>query len=436
MRVLLFGCKDPREAVGAQETIDRGLLRANSGNLLFNDGAWHAVSAPGTEVVVSDLAGARPRQVEEEFDRIVLPLANAFRPQFAEQLAALTRLLRRTTLPVTVLGVGAQSSYDFSTEPLAPVADVVRDFVAAALDRGPSVGVRGAFTAEWLRSLGFRDVEVVGCPSMFRHGPSLPEPSGDSPLTADSRIVLAMDRHDEVDAWDLARRAHAVHPRLEYVAQTVADLELLLWGRGRKHPPRSWVPADLDHPLLREDRTRMHLDARTWIDDVRSADFVLGTRIHGNVVGVLAGTPCHVLTHDSRTRELAEHFELPRTPLHELTPTTTVAELRERSDPGAVVRGHGARFARYTAFLDAHGVRHTWAAGGPTTLDERLAGVALPPPVRSLAVVDRAEASARMVDLVRSKEKAARRHERQVARLRARLQGEGGTPDDATEDDA
>ena len=49
----------------------------------------------------------------------------------------------------------------------------MKAFVRAVLDHGPSIGVRGELTAEYLRSLGFRDVEVVGCPSMFAWGPDL-----------------------------------------------------------------------------------------------------------------------------------------------------------------------------------------------------------------------------------------------------------------------
>lgn len=411
MRVLLFGCKDPREAVGALDTLDRGFLRANSGNLMFNDGAFHAVSAPGTEVVVSDLRRVDPAQVDAEFDHVVLPLANAFRPQFADRLAAMTRLLKRITVPATVLGVGAQSSHDFSTEQLAPGEPAARRFASAALDRGPSIGVRGAFTAEWLRSLGFADVEVIGCPSMFRHGPELPRAASTlepGALDGTSRVVLAMDRHDEGAAWDLARRALGAHPRLEYVAQTTADLELLLWGRSRREPPASWVPTTLDHPLLSEDRTRFFLDVRTWVEHLRGADFVVGTRIHGNLAAILAGATAHVITHDSRTRELAEHFELPSTPLHRVLPSTTVADLHRASDTSRTVAGHPARFAAYTAFLEQHGIPHTWAHGGATSLDERLVDVVLPGPVRSLAVVGTDEVSARLLELADSRDHARR----------------------------
>ena len=59
----------------------------------------------------------------------------------------------------------ARSRYDAAR--LAPMEASVRAFMSAVLDRSPSVGVRGEFTHDYLRGLGFRDVEVIGCPSMF-----------------------------------------------------------------------------------------------------------------------------------------------------------------------------------------------------------------------------------------------------------------------------
>lgn len=40
-------------------------------------------------------------------------------------------------------------------------------------------------------------------------------------------------------------------------------------------------------------------------------DFSFGQRIHGNILCTLMGIPAIVYIHDSRTRELAEYFELP-----------------------------------------------------------------------------------------------------------------------------
>jgi polysaccharide pyruvyl transferase WcaK-like protein len=48
--------------------------------------------------------------------------------------------------------------------------------------------------------------------------------------------------------------------------------------------------------------------------------FAFGTRIHGNVAGVLAGTPSVVLANDSRTVELSEYHGIPYRLYSELPP--------------------------------------------------------------------------------------------------------------------
>ncbi|WP_410089573.1 polysaccharide pyruvyl transferase family protein, partial [Streptomyces sp. gb1(2016)] len=50
----------------------------------------------------------------------------------------------------------------------------VREFVTEVLNRSASIGVRGEFTEQYLKNMGFRDVEVIGCPSMFMNGETCP----------------------------------------------------------------------------------------------------------------------------------------------------------------------------------------------------------------------------------------------------------------------
>ena len=75
--------------------------------------------------------------------------------------------------------------------------------------------------------------------------------------------------------------------------------------------PDSLLPVHPSHPFFREDRTRFYVDPWPWIDDLRDFDFSFGTRIHGTIAALLAGTPAVVLAHDSRTLELARYFDIP-----------------------------------------------------------------------------------------------------------------------------
>jgi len=89
-------------------------------------------------------------------------------------------------------------------------------------------------------------------------------------------------------------------------------------------------------------------------------DFVAGTRLHGVIAALLAGTPAVLLTHDSRTREMARQAGLPH---------RSVTEMQAQGglDPRALLAdadldGFNARQPSYRAdfadFFDANDVPH------------------------------------------------------------------------------
>ena len=174
-RILMRAGKSPFDVVSAEETYRRRILGGNLGNLLFTHAAHRALETRGTEVKAGGLVW-RPKdaaRINDEYDKFVVPLANAFRLGFAKELAQLTELISKLTVPVVVLGVGAQATRDYDASRLEPIAPAVKAFAGAVLDRSASIGVRGDFTLDYLNRLGFRDVDVVGCPSLFLNGDRL-----------------------------------------------------------------------------------------------------------------------------------------------------------------------------------------------------------------------------------------------------------------------
>ncbi len=108
------------------------------------------------------------------------------------------------------------------------------------------------------------------------------------------------------DMGPISRYAPSTFRHLVYMAQNIQTLELMLYGsypKGKKMtawPPRE-RQSSLDHPLIRSDRVRFFLDPKTWFEHLSHYDFSFGTRIHGNIAALLAGTPALLLAHDSRT---------------------------------------------------------------------------------------------------------------------------------------
>ena len=65
--------------------------------------------------------------------------------------------------------------------------------------------------------------------------------------------------------------------------------------------------------LIAEDRIRLIMDMWDWQSDLMKSgvNMSFGSRIHGNIMAVLAGVPAVVLNIDTRTKEMAEFYDIP-----------------------------------------------------------------------------------------------------------------------------
>lgn len=360
--ILLRARKDPFEVVSAEHTLVQNLIGRNAGNLIFSTASYRVLETAGTTITadrfVVDPGDAG--RINERYDAYVVPLANAFRLSFESTLIRLTRLIERLTIPVVVLGVGAQANLAYDTRRLQRMEASVRAFVRAVLERGPSIGVRGELTHDYLRGLGFRDVEVIGCPSLFYHGADLRVEKRLAVLDRSSRVAINVSPYVRSMGPVVAHHVER-YPDLTYIPQDLDTLEMMLWGEvGADVDPADPRPIHLAHPLFRDDKVRFFLDPTPWLDFLATRDFSFGTRIHGNIAALIAGTPAVVLAHDSRTLELARYFEIPHLQMPSGTPAIDAADLYADADFGPLNRGHAARLATFAAYLDRHGLDHVF----------------------------------------------------------------------------
>ena len=399
-RILLRSPKDPFEVASPATALERNLIGGNAGNLVFLQATWKILGVPGARITPDRLLmqPGRADEINERYDVYVIPLANAFRRSFESQLIQMTQLIRRLRIPVVILGVGAQSDTRYDLARLKPIDPAVRAFVSAVLDRAPSIGVRGELTEAYLRSLGFRDVDVIGCPSMFLWGGRLPVEKPLAGLDSDARISLNVSPY--VKAMGPVVQSHLERYRnLTYVPQDLDTLGMLLWGEraAATAADPDPIPVHLSHPLFREDRVRFYVEPWPWIADLREQDFAFGTRIHGNIAALLAGTPAYVFAHDSRTLELARYFGIPHRTMAQVPPDVDAAALYDEADFGALNAGHAARFGIFRDFLHRHGLAEVFTDGdGGRAFDERVAATVYPEAVRVSAAADASSLRARI----------------------------------------
>lgn len=395
-RTLVRAGKDPLTPMSAERSLAirrHGVFGTNAGNMLFYTAAWRSLLTDEADLVADGYAVERrpsrrdAERINGEYDRVVIPLANAFRRSFLRQLDAWTEVIGRLDVPVSVMGVGAQFSLKAEIDDApAELRDSVRAFVAAVLDRSPSIGVRGEFTREFLLRLGFADdqIDVIGCPSLSGYG-------GDGSLaprraiTRRARLAVTYSPYLR-DVGPFVQRVTTAFPRSYVVPQTVEALALMLWGEPTRYAAKSDLPESPDHALYQADRMRFFVDATTWIDTLRDRDLVVGTRIHGTIAGLLAGVPSILIAHDSRTRELAEFHSIPYTSKAALR-RGSIARRYERADFEGFTAAHPQNVAIFRAFLERHGLPHTLGETRPR-FDRELARTRLAPPVHSAASPD------------------------------------------------
>ncbi|WP_189709024.1 polysaccharide pyruvyl transferase family protein [Streptomyces phaeofaciens] len=401
-RLLLRSGKSPFDVVPVEEALHRDVFATNSGNLIFSDAAHKILTVPGrTEVVSNGIAtdvNAAAR-INEEYDAFVVPLANAFRPSFEVPLQRLTRLISKLKIPVVVLGVGAQAGLDNDAARLKAMEPTVRGFVSAVLDHSASIGVRGEFTAKYLTDMGFRDIEIIGCPSLFMHGDRLDVEKRAAELTPQSRIAIN-GSHSAVRYGGLAPIITSTHARYEnlcFIGQNLTDARQLHWRDINSSAGRlRTMPTHPDHPMYREGKARVYVDPVTWIDDLKEYDFSFGSRIHGNIAALLAGTPVTVLCGDSRTLELCRYFEIPHRQLNEVPADVDPARLYEEADFGALNGNHRERFDRFMGFLEKNGLENTFTHGdGGEAFDKQLRSLKFPAGVRPWIDADLASLTSR-----------------------------------------
>jgi hypothetical protein len=391
-RIMLRAHKDPFTVAGPGQVFRKNLIGENVGNLLFQQASYKLLQTEGTEVVTGRLLGGREQaeRINDQFDHVVIPLANAFRFSFQSELDRLSETIESLTVPVTVLGVGAQMHLDGDTARLGRMRASVSRFMRAVLDRSPSVGVRGEATEQYLQSIGFSQTDVIGCPSLYMNGPGLRVNKRVEHLNRFSKISLNLTPY-VTELGPLVEQQMRRYPRLRYAAQHREALGMLLDGTRLSADTlaeeQRLLPTHHGHPLIARNRTSFFVDPRPWIKYLSRFDFSFGTRIHGNIAALLAGTPAHVLAHDSRTLELARFYDIPHTEMHDVTGATDAAELFDASDYSAFNAGLPGRFAHFADYLREQGLSHVYEAGQDATrFDRRAAATPFPGDVsRSLA---------------------------------------------------
>lgn len=347
---------------------------ANTGNLFIGNGLFHGLDC-ASKAFHPGFGAIPAERLHEHFDLVVIPASN-----FVGNGVDLTDhadYFARSKVPLFCFGLGSQV---LPGEELALKPGTER-FLRLLSERSGSIGVRGAFTAEVLWNMGIRNLSITGCPSLLSLRPSTiaklvaARPSLGKVAANFSNNV----RRHSISATGMRSSENALFQRLLgenafYVLQNEAPEMALLGalGRGDAAAAGAVLPrvAELfDVSGSREDvrrfieqRMRVFFSVEEWVGCMDTMTGSLGTRFHGNVAALLAGTPALFLVHDMRTLELCELLRVPHLVLDRAVPAEETVERLVSADYRPFARQYARLLVEWRLFLDRNGLGSEWAA--------------------------------------------------------------------------
>lgn len=415
----------PLDNCDASTMLKKNLIGTNVGNLVYAYSIYRTLMTDESVNIVPNYYKVEPSwadRMNEQYDCFVIPLADAFRPDFMPELQRMTELIKKLKIPCIVVGVGLRAPFEPGKDIKYPFDDKVKEFMKAVLDKSAIVGLRGEITSQYLSGLGFKegvDHTVIGCPSMYLNGPDINIRK--TVLTKESRVSINSSVLSPENVHQFLDRSARAIPDHYFLPQRIQEMRLLYTGIPYVHEYSSLYPSRLSHPVYKENRVKFFLSAKTWFDFLKTVDLSFGGRLHGNIAGIVSGTPSILIPHDARMRELVNYHQLPHIWAKDVHEDTDIFHLFERMDFDKTARAQAGNFIRYKEFLDKNGLEHIFKDGtNPKTapLDSLLQKLALHPPIESFLECGLEEQSERLLDYYTGLEKDKNKFKRENKKLK------------------
>ncbi len=391
-RILIRAAVSPFVQREPVETLSKNLLGNNTGNLLFAYSMSRTLYTEDTEIdfmpdIKVLMSEVSPEYINENYDYLVLPMANSFRATYSTILRKWSELIEKLTIPCVVTGIGVDMAYEPNIAEKHPYDDTVKRFVTAVLNHSHSVGVRGVITQAYLNHLGFRDINVTGCPSVEMFGPGL-KMRDKKPLTKESAVCVTGSLLSPLNFNKFMVKNFEKLPNYYFMPQFNDDLRLMYLGIPFQplNEAQQLYPHEIDNEVFVQDKARFFIDMPSILKFNEGIDFNYGTRIHGAVGCILTGVPSLLFTSDARTRELADYHNVPSMPVSLIDENTDIFDLYEKTDFSIVNKGHEERFWHFIDFLNDNGLPHIYLDKDRKTVpfDEKINSIDCYGPIRSI----------------------------------------------------
>ncbi len=338
------------KAVTAREKLD--CVGFNTGNLLFVTAMREQLNCAQEMFVDASLL-----QSDGQLSAVI-PASNFINPGDDGFIRICDVFLDRTDIPVTMAGLGAQSTANFDTprKVVEALSAFQINFFRKLSERAKTIGVRGEFTAECLEMMKIHNYRMIGCPSAY---PMLANTVMDMAKPSFERLQITLNTNLRCSRklLNLGIKNNAI-----WVMQTAEELpEKVLEGNGlQRREKRLYssfpgnITAKANVSNYMESNSGMFFSLNQWDQFYREEHltFAVGSRFHGNIAALRNGVPALWITHDSRTEELTKALHLPHITEEIFMKMKYQEQLLEVCNYEKFIKGYSKMMTEYYSFLE------------------------------------------------------------------------------------
>lgn len=278
-------------------------------------------------------------------------------------------VLEKLQIPIYALGVGGQaaSAADYTLNPEN------HRFWKIVSERSNLIGVRGCFTADLLYRNGIKNVEIVGCPSIFR---TLNRDLKITPKQQIDNVAFSIRR--EVDSKYSANPELYREVQRNFLLAAAREFNLTITTHGEPEEKaffyrdemriqearttfshEKWFTVETAYEMERLYREKMFffLQVEDYDNFIKTQDFAIGYRVHGVLPALANGTPGFLVKYDTRSAELADSLAIPSLVINE-APPGNVAELLRDVSFDEFNRIYPLRYDKMRFVLETNNIPH------------------------------------------------------------------------------
>lgn len=226
--------------------------------------------------------------------------------------------------------------------------DSVKNVLSIMQERA-TIGVRGEYTAEILNRYGIRNIEIIGCPSLYYAD----DPNFNISRTTDlicKVIVNFRTFYGQLSKKEKHFLTYCANRRYDFIEQTKYEFV-----------PENAADTDYYNYVSKwiNSKKKIFFDVNEWKNYLKDFQFSMGGRFHGNVVALWNKIPSLFFVIDSRTEELVRYFDLPFIKLQDFDTEKPIEYYYELADYEVFNKTYRKKYLKYHEFLRKNNIIKT-----------------------------------------------------------------------------